>query len=278
MVRCAVGYYRHQNDDVMVLMYPQIDPVLIHVGPVAIHWYGIMYLVGLGIAWSLGKRRIDSLNVDLSHEQWDDLIFYGLLGVVLGGRLGYMLFYKSADLIHQPLDIFKVWQGGMSFHGGLLGALGALWLFSRRINRPFLQVTDFIAPLVPPGLGFGRLGNFINGELVGRPTDRPWGMVFPDIDFLPRHPSQLYEMALEGIVLFVILMIYSRKPRNRGVVSGLFLLCYGIFRFALEFFRQPDSHLGFVAFQWLTMGQLLSIPLMVGGLWLLVGGFKWSNI
>ena len=195
------------------------------------------------------------------------LIFYGALGAVLGGRIGYVLFYDLNSYLSEPLNIFKIWQGGMSFHGGLLGVLTAMWLFARKYCLTFFQVTDFIAPLVPIGLGAGRLGNFINGELWGRVTQVPWAMVFPDprAGGLPRHPSQLYEASLEGVALFIILWLYSAKPRPTMAVSGMFLLCYGIFRFILEFFRMPDMQIGYVAFDWLTMGQILSTPMVLAG-------------
>lgn len=250
-----------------MLQYPEIDPVAISVGPMQIHWYGLMYVVGLFAAWWLGRRRAHRLG--LSHDDIGDLIFYGAMGVVIGGRLGYALFYGFDELLANPLWLFKLWEGGMSFHGGLAGVLVAAWLFARKHRLAFLQLTDFIAPLVPIGLGAGRLGNFINHELPGRTSDVPWAMVFPPMMGLepePRHPSALYEFALEGVVLFAVLWWLSRRPRQRGLISGLFLLLYGAFRFTVEFVRLPDPQLGFIAFGWLTMGQLLTLPMIVAGL------------
>ncbi len=252
-----------------MLNYPQIDPVAISLGPLKIHWYGIMYLIAFGAAWWLGRLRARRPGSGWTDEQISDLIFYGALGVVLGGRIGYTLFYNFSHFLSDPVSIFRIWEGGMSFHGGLLGVLVAMWLFGRKYRHSFFELTDFIAPLVPIGLATGRLGNFINGELWGQPTTLPWGMVFPGAGPLPRHPSQLYEMFLEGIVLFIILWVYSSKPRPRMAVSGVFALGYGVFRFAVEFVRQPDEHLGFIAFGWLTQGQLLSAPLIVLGMVLL---------
>jgi len=203
-----------------------------------------------------------------------DVLFYGALGVVLGGRIGYTLVYNFPGFVADPLVLFRIWQGGMSFHGGLVGVLIAMWLYGRRTGRTFFQVTDFIAPMVPVGLGAGRIGNFINGELWGRPTDLPWGMVFPFVDARPRHPSMLYEALLEGLVLFVILWVYSRRPRPTMAVSGLFLLCYGVFRFLVEFVRQPDAQIGYLAFDWLTMGHVLSLPMIVLGAAFLIYAYR----
>ncbi|HET6546114.1 MAG TPA: prolipoprotein diacylglyceryl transferase [Rhodanobacteraceae bacterium] len=269
--------------------FVDIDPIAFSIGPVAVHWYGIMYLIGFGAAWWLGERRRGAGRLPISREQFSDLAFYGMLGVIVGGRVGYMLFYDTPELIHHPLSLFRIWEGGMSFHGGLLGVLGAGWLWSWRNRIHFFDTIDFVAPLVPIGLGLGRLGNFIGGELWGRHTDLPWGMIFPraleslgrtreqlhamylagQLDGEARHPSQLYEVLLEGVVLFVVLWLYSRKPRPRYAVSGLFALLYGVFRFAVEFVREPDLQLGFIAFHWLTMGQLLSLPLILIGVVLL---------
>lgn len=252
-----------------MLTYPNIDPVAISIGPVAVHWYGLMYLVGFIGGWWLGSLRARRPGSGWRAEEIGDLLFYVALGVVIGGRVGYILFYNFALFLDDPLVLFRVWQGGMSFHGGLLGVLLAMWLYGRKTQRTFFQVTDFIAPLVPVGLGAGRIGNFINGELWGRPTELPWGMVFPFVDQQPRHPSMLYEALLEGLVLFVILWLYSSRPRPVAAVSGMFLLWYGVFRFAVEFVRQPDAHIGFIAFGWLTMGHLLSLPMILFGLLLL---------
>ena len=249
-----------------MLTYPQFDPVAISLGPISIHWYGIMYIIAFGGAWGLASYRARKLADQWTAEQISDLVFYGALGAVLGGRLGSVLFYNFDRFLGDPLWLLRVWEGGMSFHGGLLGVLLALYLYSRSINKDYWHTMDFIAPFVPFGLGAGRIGNFIGGELWGQPTDMPWGMVFPHVDALPRHPSQLYEFALEGVVLFIIVWWYSAKPRPRLAVSGLFALGYGVFRFFIEFFREPDGHIGFVAFDWLTMGQVLSLPLILGGL------------
>lgn len=251
-----------------MLVHPQFDPIAIHLGPFGIHWYGLMYLTGfMALLW-LGKWRIrQNPGCGWTAQQLDDVLFYGVLGVILGGRLGYVLFYQPAHFLAHPAQILAVWQGGMSFHGGFLGVLAAMALFARRQNKPWLAMMDFIAPLVPPGLAAGRLGNFINGELWGRPTDSAWGMVFPQADSLPRHPSQLYEFGLEGIALFLLLWLYSSKPRSVGAVSGLFLIGYGSFRFLVEFTREPDSFLGLLSLG-LSMGQWLSLPMIVVGIWM----------
>ncbi|HRD71251.1 MAG TPA: prolipoprotein diacylglyceryl transferase [Legionella sp.] len=248
--------------------FPAFNPVAISLGPLKIHWYGLMYLVGFMGAWLLAYWRTKHYKLNWTAEQISDLIFYAALGVILGGRIGYMVFYNTQELIHQPWILFKIWEGGMSFHGGLLGVILALWVFSKRFGKQFLEVTDFVAPLVPLGLAAGRVGNFVNGELWGRVTDVPWAMIFPHVDNNPRHPSQLYELGLEGIALFVLVWWYASKPRPIGRVSGLFLIGYAICRLIAECFRQPDVQLGFVAFDWLTMGQILSIPMIVLGFWL----------
>ncbi|MBV53886.1 MAG: prolipoprotein diacylglyceryl transferase [Coxiellaceae bacterium] len=245
--------------------YTIIDPVAFKIGPLSVHWYGLMYLMGFIAAWGLGVRRASSSNGVWQSSEVSDLIFYAAVGVILGGRCGYVLFYNISFYWHHPAQIFAVWDGGMSFHGGFLGVAIALWLFSRHTEKNIWDVTDFAVPLVPIGLGFGRLGNFINNELWGRVTDVPWGVVFPGAGELPRHPSQLYECFTEGLLLFAIIWIFSSQPRPRFAVTGLFMLCYGCFRFILEFFRQPDSQKGFVALGWMTMGQLLSIPMVLIG-------------
>ncbi len=252
-----------------MLRYPNIDPVIVRIGDYALHWYGVMYLIGFAAAWWLGRLRARRPGSGWKAEEIPDLIFYGALGVVLGGRIGYMLFYQFPLLIEDPLSLFRIWQGGMSFHGGLIGVLVAMALYARKTHRHFFEVTDFIAPLVPIGLFAGRIGNFINGELWGRPTNLPWGMVFPFVDDRPRHPSMLYEAFLEGIVLFLILWWYSARPRPRMAVSGLFLLGYGTFRFLVEFVREPDPQLGHIAFGWMNMGHLLSLPMIVAGVFML---------
>jgi phosphatidylglycerol:prolipoprotein diacylglycerol transferase len=253
---------------------PDFDPVAFSLGPLKVRWYGLMYLLGFAIGWVLGRHRAAHMVWD--RQQVDDLVFYAALGVILGGRIGYVLFYHLGAFLTDPLMLFRVWEGGMSFHGGLLGVLLAMGLFARKIGKSFFQVTDFIAPLVPPGLFFGRLGNFINGELWGRISSIPWAVVFHTAGAgdQPRHPAPLYEATLEGVVLFLILWIYSARPRPTMAVSGLFLLCYGVFRCLVEFFREPDAHIGFIAFNWLTMGQLLSLPMIVGGTVLLTWAYR----
>ena len=254
----------------------------------AVHWYGLMYALGFGIAWWLGQRRIRQGRLPgVGDAAFGDLLFYGMLGVILGGRLGYILFYDLEAYIAQPLQVFKIWEGGMSFHGGLLGVCAAAWLWARRQGLHFFDVIDFVAPLVPPGLGLGRLGNYINGELWGKYTDAGWGVVFPGadaplarmpaaelqaqfasgaLDRYARHPTPLYQALLEGLVMFVVLWWYSSKPRPRYAVAAMFALLYGVFRFLVEFVRVPDAQLGYLAFGWLTMGQVLSLPLIALGL------------
>jgi phosphatidylglycerol:prolipoprotein diacylglycerol transferase len=255
-----------------MLVHPDIDPIAFSVGPLAVRWYGLMYLAGFAAAWWLGVRRISHGAAPITRKQFDDLIFLAVLGVILGGRLGYVLFYKPGYYGAHPLEIFAIWQGGMSFHGGLLGVIAAMWLHARRQGIDFLRLADFIAPLCPLGLAAGRMGNFINGELYGRVTDLPWGMVFRQAGAAPRHPSQLYQFALEGLALFVLLWWFSSKPRARGQVSALFLIGYGVFRFIAEFGREPDAFLGLLALG-LSMGQWLCIPMVIAGLALLA----WSR-
>ena len=259
-----------------MLTYPNIDPVAISIGPISIHWYGLMYLVGFTIAYLLMMHRANKPESGWTKEQVSDLIFYSAMGVVLGGRFGYVMFYNFGKFLDDPLWLFAVWEGGMSFHGGLLGVLVAVYFFARRYGKTFYQVTDFGAPMVPVGLLTGRLGNFIGGELWGRVTDVPWGMVFPKGGPLPRHPSQLYEMALEGFVLFAIVYWYSRRPRAVGSVGGLFLVGYGSFRFIVEYFRQPDDHLGLLTLG-MSMGQWLSLPMVVAGIAVMAVAFKQST-
>ncbi|AFJ86593.1 Prolipoprotein diacylglyceryl transferase [Burkholderia sp. KJ006] len=289
----------------LMIIHPNFDPVAIHLGPLAVRWYGLMYLVGFIAAIVVGRVRLKLPHV--AAQGWtakdiDDMMFYGVLGTVLGGRLGYVLFYKADFYLSHPLDIFKVWEGGMSFHGGFLGVTLAMILFAWQRKRHWLQVTDFVAPMVPTGLAAGRLGNFINGELWGRVTDpsAPWAMLFPgamrddaawlpkhpalvekwhladvfmQYQMLPRHPSQLYEIALEGVVLFFVLFFFSRKPRPMGAVSALFLIGYGLARFTVEFAREPDDFLGLLALG-LSMGQWLSLPMIVAGIAMLVWAYR----
>jgi phosphatidylglycerol:prolipoprotein diacylglycerol transferase len=252
-----------------LLRYPTIDPVAVQVGPLAIHWYGLTYLAAFAFAWWLATLRARRPDLVVQRAQVDDLIFYAAMGVVLGGRLGYVLFYGLDRWLVDPLWLFRVWEGGMAFHGGLLGVLVAVWLFARKYQLHYADVLDFVAPLVPLGLAFGRLGNFIGQELWGRAATVPWAMVFPaDPLQLARHPSQLYQAALEGLLLFLLLLWYSRRPRPRLAVGGLFLIGYGVLRFTAEFFREPDAHIGFIAMGWMTQGQLLCLPMVLCGLWL----------
>jgi phosphatidylglycerol:prolipoprotein diacylglycerol transferase len=257
-----------------MLVHPQFDPVAFHLGPLAVRWYGLMYLVGFVLFVVLGKVRArQNLLTGWHPRDVDDMLFFGVFGVIIGGRLGYVLFYKPEYyLLAHPLEVFALWQGGMSFHGGFLGVLLALVFFARRRHKRWLEVTDFVAPLCPLGLAAGRLGNFINGELWGRPTSGPWGMVFPQVDALPRHPSQLYEFGLEGLALFALLWFYARRRRPVGAVSGLFLLGYGAFRFVAEYAREPDNFLGVLALG-LSMGQWLSLPMIVAGVALMLWAY-----
>lgn len=248
-----------------------INPIALELGSLKVHWYGLMYLIGFAGAWWLGVVRARKANSGWNEEQISDLIFWGAMGVVLGGRMGYVLFYNFDQFLADPLWLFAIWEGGMSFHGGLIGVVVAMFVYSRQLNKSLFEVADFVAPLIPVGLGAGRMGNFIGGELWGRATDLPWGVVFPRTgDGIARHPSQLYEFVLEGVVLFCVLWWFSSKPRPRLAVSGLFLVLYAVFRSSVELVRQPDDHLGFLAFDWLTMGQLLSLPMLVLGM-----GFIW---
>ena len=269
-----------------MLIHPEINPVALQLGPLAIHWYGLTYLAAFGLFFFLATLR-------LRHQPYasitgpgawarrdiEDILFLGVMGVVIGGRLGYCLFYKPAYYAAHPLEIFYVWQGGMSFHGGMLGVLASELWFAHSRKRPWLQVMDFIAPCVPTGLAAGRVGNFINGELWGRfsSPDLPWGMVFKNSgSMLPRHPSQVYQFLLEGLLLFVLLWLYARKPRKMGQVSGAFLLGYGIFRFIAEFFREPDDYLGLLTLG-MSMGQWLCVPMIIAGVWLWVWASKRSQ-
>ena len=254
-----------------MLTFPQIDPVAVAIGPLKIRWYALTYIVGFAAAWWLGTRRAARPGSGWTKEQVADLITNGMLGAILGGRIGYILFYNFGAFIDNPAMIIRIWEGGMSFHGGFIGVAVAVALFARSTGKSVLDVFDFVAPLTPIGLGAGRIGNFINGELWGRATDVPWAMVFPlDEARLPRHPSQLYQFFLEGIVLFILLWWYSSRPRPRFAVAGMFLLGYGLQRFVVEFFRQPDAGLGFVMFDWMSRGQQLSLPMIVAGAVILV--------
>lgn len=247
-------------------MIVEFDPIAFSVFGWGIHWYGLMYVMAFLSAFFLARAQTKRQHKDWNYEQIDDLLFFGGMGVILGGRIGYVLFYSFSDFISDPLMLFKVWQGGMSFHGGLLGVLVAMAFFNQKYKKGFFNIMDFVAPLIPLGLGFGRIGNFINGELWGKTTDLPWGMIFPSADNLPRHPNPLYEAILEGLVLFIILWWFSAKPRARMATSALFCFGYGGFRFMIEFVRVPDAHLGYIAWDWLTMGQILTLPLIITGL------------
>lgn len=250
-----------------MLKYPSfLHPVAFSIGPITVHWYGLMYLVGFVGAWLLATYRAKKPGSGFTPNQVTDLIFYAALGVVFGGRIGYMVFYALPELIAHPISLFYVWDGGMSFHGGLIGVFLALFFYGRYLKKSVWELTDFIAPMVPIGLAAGRLGNFINGELWGRVTTMPWGMIYPKAGSLPRHPSEIYEFLLEGVALFLILWFFSAKPRPRLAVSALFLLGYGCFRFFCEFFRQPDPQYGYFAWGWLTMGQILSFPMIIAGI------------
>lgn len=256
-----------------MLIHPDFDPVAIALGPLKIHWYGLAYLAGFIGGVVMGLRSARRPHVNWEPEMVWDLLFYVAVGVIIGGRLGYVLFYGWTELAHDPFYLLKVWQGGMSFHGGLIGVVAGLWLFSRKTGHTFLEVGDFVAPLTPIGLFFGRIANFVNQELWGRPADPglPWAVQFPlDPTGLARHPSQLYEAVLEGVVLFAVLWWYSGRPRPAGHVAGLFLAGYALSRIIVEFFREPDSHIGFLVFDWLTMGQILSFPMFLLGVFLLL--------
>jgi phosphatidylglycerol:prolipoprotein diacylglycerol transferase len=254
-----------------MLVHPNFDPIALSVGPLDIHWYGLMYVCGFLSCYLLWNYRIKKYP-DLVDPKWNsdlvsDLIFYGALGAVAGGRLGYVFFYKPAEYIADPVSILLLQQGGMSFHGGLLGVIGALYLFSRKTKMGFLQIAEFVAPVAPIGLFFGRMGNFVNQELWGKTTTVPWGMVFTNGGDLPRHPSMLYEAFLEGLLLLVVLWLLARKRRPLGFLSGVFLIGYAASRFLVEFVRVPDQHLQYLLFDWVTMGQILSLPMLLLGVY-----------
>ncbi len=257
-----------------MIILPEIDPVAFRIGVFPVRWYGLTYLAGFVAFWWLGRVRAARSGSAWKGSEVEDLLFYGAIGVILGGRLGYVLFYDLPHTLSNPWNLFKIWQGGMSFHGGLLGVMVAIWVFARSSGRTFFQVTDFVVPMIPLGLGFGRFGNFMNGELWGKNSELPWAMVFPGGGPLARHPSQLYQALLEGLALFVILWLFSRRPRPTMAVSGLFLVGYGVFRFAVEFVRVPDKQLDYLAFDWVTMGQVLSFPMILFGVGLLVWAYR----
>ena len=256
-----------------MFQYPNIDPVAFALGPLQVHWYGLMYVLGFVAGWFGLRARSRRADSPVAPARVEDLIFYIAIGVFVGGRVGYMLIYDWGSLVDDPLRLFYVWRGGMSFHGGLIGVLLMMALFAKRTGQTFFAITDFLAPWVPPALGFVRIGNFINGELWGAETsaDAPWSVVFEGV---PRHPTQLYEAFLEGLVMLVVLVWFSARPRPRMAVSGLFLLLYGVFRFGVEFIRLPDAHIGYEAFGWVTRGQILTAPMIVAGIMLLVLAYR----
>ncbi len=271
--------------------YPSIDPVIVSIGPLALRWYGLAYLAAFAVCWWLGNLQNRRARLGWTRPQVSDLVFYGAIGAVVGGRIGYLLFYSFDVFLRDPLVLLRIWDGGMSFHGGLAGAIGAMAWFARRVNRGFWQVADFVAPLVPIGLGLGRLGNFANTELPGRMTEVPWGLVYPcdaaavrninvlcsgEWESFARHPSPLYQAFAEGVVLFVFVWWVAARPRPAGLVSGAFLTGYGLLRFVTEWFREPDGHIGFLAFDWLTMGQLLSLPMAIVGMLVIVWALRRS--
>ncbi|WP_111658374.1 prolipoprotein diacylglyceryl transferase [Isoalcanivorax indicus] len=257
------------------MQYPQIDPVAISLGPLQVHWYGLTYLFGFIAAWWLCTLRARRTDNNWTAQQVSDLVFYGAVGVILGGRLGYTLFYNFSGFLADPLSLVRIWQGGMSFHGGMIGVLLAFGLFAHRSGKRYFEVADFSVPVIPLGLAAGRIGNFINGELWGRASDLPWAMVFPNDPLqITRHPSQLYQAMLEGLLLFAVLWLYSSRPRPMVAVTGLFGAGYGVCRILAEFFREPDAHIGFIAFDWLTMGQLLSVPMVIAGVAMMIWAYR----
>lgn len=254
-----------------MITYPHIDPIIVSIGPLAVRWYGLMYVLGFLAGWWLGRRRAAQPGSTWKPLEVDDVIFYAAIGVILGGRIGWVLFYGIEDILHTPLRALRIWEGGMSFHGGLLGVVIALMLFARRTGKSLADICDFMTPLPLLGLFFGRVGNFINGELWGKPTDVPWAFV---VNGVPLHPSQLYEALLEGLVLFIIIWIFTAKPRPRLAPTGLWLIGYGVFRFAVEFVRVPDANRGYLMFDWVTEGQLLCVPMIVIGAWLMIWAYR----
>lgn len=260
-----------------MITYPDIDPVAFSLGPIQVHWYGLTYIVGIFGAWVWARYQSKKLDYHLSNMQIDDLIFYIAMGLVLGGRVGYTLFYNFPAFLSDPIVLFKVWEGGMSFHGGMIGGFLTAWYFAKKNGFGFFELSDFYTPLVPIGLFAGRIGNFINGELWGKQSNLPWAMIFPGGGSVPRHPSQLYEAFMEGIVLFILLYFYTRQPKPRMATTGLALLLYGSFRFAVEFVRLPDPHIGYLVLDWLTMGQLLTLPMMIIGSLLIYLAYSWSS-
>lgn len=255
------------------IVFPQIDPVIFSLGPLSVRWYGLMYLIAFLLANFLANKAADKPGSGWTRDQVSDLLFYGFLGVVLGGRIGYVLFYQFPLFLQDPLYLFRIWEGGMSFHGGVLGVLTAMAFFAWKTKKNYLRLGDFVVILLPLGLGAGRIGNFINAELWGRTTDVPWAVLFPNAGLLPRHPSQLYEFVLEGLVLFVLLIWYRSKQPPAGNVGGLFLLGYGSFRFIVEFFREPDAHLGVLSLG-MSMGQWLCLPMIIVGTALIIWGYQ----
>lgn len=261
-----------------MITYPEINPVAFSIGSWPVYWYGLMYLIGIMGGWLALAVRQHFVPRSFTQDQISDIVFYAALGVIIGGRIGYVLFYDFADMMANPMRILETWKGGMSFHGGLLGVLIAMFIYAYRVGKPLLSILDLIAPVVPIGLFAGRIGNFINGELWGRVADVPWAMIFPTGGPEPRHPSQLYEAGLEGLLLFIILYIYAWKPRPLGAVSGFFAIGYGLFRTILEFYRVPDAQIGYLAFDWLTEGQLLSFPLILAGVGLVIYAYRKGKI
>lgn len=257
-----------------MLQYPNINPVAFHIYTWPVYWYGLMYLVGFLGGWAVLALRVRKSPRGFNQDQLSDIVFYAAIGAIIGGRLGYVVFYDWDKFSVNPMLIIETWKGGMSFHGGLIGVLIGMLMCSYKFDKPFLAITDLISPAVPIGLGAGRIGNFINGELWGKVTDAPWGMIFPNAGDVARHPSQLYEFALEGVILFIVLWWYSRKPRPLGAVSGMFALLYGVFRFGVEFVRVPDPQIGYIAFGWFTQGQMLSVPLILIGELLIVWAYR----